>query len=188
MWFPELSNRISEGTAEAAFCEIIAQSKPSTVGNTTTLECVPQVHELMFTNNMVLGVAYILGFLLLALGLNKISLKNTLTIVLILGTISALLLQHIRDDTFLLLTFCFMILSGGVSIPLVNATAVDLFPTNLRGMAISMSILIGRMGTVTGANALGFLLNLNCGVTFYGAAALIIGELPISRDTLYSVE
>lgn len=179
---------MSDGTANAAFCEIIGQSKSSIASNsslllvTTTLECVPQVHELMFTNNMVLGGAYLAGFLLLALGLNKISLKNTLTIVLILGTISGALLQHINNSTLLLLTFCLMILSGGVSIPLVNATAVDLFPTNLRGMAISMSILIGRMGTVTGANALGFLLDLNCGVTFYGAAALITGKPQIMED------
>lgn len=140
-------------------------------------ECVAVVHNEMYYNNMYLGTAYVTAFLLLALGLNKISLKNTLTGMLAVGVISGVCIQHITNDILLVITFCLFIVSGGVSIPLVNATAVDLFPTNLRGMAISVSILIGRIGTFAGANTIGFFLDMNCGFTFYGMGIVIFGKL-----------
>lgn len=182
MWFPELNNRITEGSSSTDFCEIIASRNPTEVNGTlikaVSLDCnLPVVHDQMFLNNMILGVVYMGCFLSLGLSLNKISLKRTLTSVLIMATICAFVLQHITNSVLVLIVFCFMIIGGGISIPLVNATAVDLFPTNLRGMAISMSILIGRMGTVTGANSLGFLLDMNCGLTFYGVGVLTAGEL-----------
>lgn len=139
-------------------------------------KCQVVVNEEMFTYNMVLGAFYMCSFTLLGLGLNKISLKRTLTGLMILGTASALLIQEITDGTLLLGMFCLLIICGGVSVPMVNATAVDLFPTHLRGMAISVTILIGRLGTVAGANSLGFLLEMNCEATFYGIALLLSGE------------
>lgn len=184
LWYPEIMNRISEGDrGEMGFCEILDSKNhiedlmPANMSRTVEgEECIAVVHESMYINNMYLGSAYVSAFLLLALGLNKISLKNTLTIMLTLGLISAMAIQHITNDILLVIAFCLFILSSGVSIPLVNATAVDLFPTNLRGMAISVSILIGRMGTFSGANAIGFFLDMNCGLTFYGMGVLILGE------------
>lgn len=139
--------------------------------------CVVVINEEMFTNNIVLGMVYICSFCILGFGLNKISLRNTLTFMLVLNTICAVLIQHITNEVLLLGVFCFLIITCGVAIPLVNATAVDLFPTNLRGMAISVTILIGRMGTVSGANSIGFLLDLDCGSTFYGVALLGLGKI-----------
>lgn len=186
LWFPELSNRISQGRGDIGICEIVSGpnyqlkmiSNNTSSGNLITPPpCEVVVNEEMFTNNMVLGVAYIVSFLLLGLGLNKISLRNTLTSMLITNSLCAVVIQHITNGNLLLAVFCSLIISCGVSIPMVNATAVDLFPTNLRGMAISVSILIGRMGTVSGANSLGFLLDIDCGSTFYGAALLALGEI-----------
>lgn len=171
---------MTEAPSNTGFCEIIKATGPQSnlTGLKTISGCLPVVvHEEMYYNNMYFGLAYVISFFLLALGLGKISLKNTLTYTLILDIFCALILQHITNSGLLLLVFCVFIVCCGVSIPLVNATAVDLFPTQLRGMAISMSILIGRMGTVTGANTIGFLLEINCSNTFYGMAGIGLGEV-----------
>ena len=77
----------------------------------------------------------------------------------------------------ILTVFVLLILGCGVSLSLINATAVELFPTHLRGMAIATSILVGRMGTVVGANTIGFLLDWDCSYTYYGTGVLVLGEL-----------
>lgn len=180
LWYPELTNRISNGhQQDMGICEMISSSSGQ-VNETATIqewsECVTEVNPQMHLNSMGLGAAHILGFFVLALGLNKISLKSTLSAMLFMGCFCGFLLQHITNGVLLLVVFVLLILSCGVSISLVNATAVDLFSTNLRGMAIAMSILVGRMGTVTGANSIGFLLDMNCGYTFYAMGLLALGR------------
>lgn len=181
LWYPELTNRISDAQQDdMGFCDIFL--KPTHVVNSSQIVfeersgCVAVVHEDMYVHNMALGLAHILGFFALALCLNKISLKTTLSVVLFFGCLCGFVLQHIREPTLVLVIFVLFILGSGVSISLVNATAVDLFPTHLRGMAIAMSILVGRMGTVVGANAIGFLLDFNCSFTYYGMGLLALGE------------
>lgn len=179
MWFPELSNRISQGEDGLGICEIMESTHYEALNITareSMTDCNVVLNEEMFTNNMVLGMIYTISFILLGLGLNKISLKRTLTTMLCLGTTCAVLIQHITNGTLLLGVFCLFIIFCGVSVPLVNATAVELFPTHLRGMAISVAILVGRMGTVSGANSIGFLLDMDCGSTFYGTAVLQLGK------------
>lgn len=185
LWFPELSNRISMGANDIGLCEIMSLTSEginSTILTLTSANCEVVVNPEMYTNTIVLAVVYGVCFILLGIGLNKVSLKNTLTGIMILGMICAAVLQHMTEINLLLAIFVFLIICAGVAIPMVNATAVDLFPTNLRGMAISMTILIGRMGTVAGANSIGFLLDVNCSVTFYGIALLALGEHNVTSN------
>lgn len=180
LWFPELSNRFTAGQESVGICDIIGSSDAESIISESYYRVLPDcevvLNDQMYTYNMALGLTYTVSFILLGLGLNKISLKKTLTSMLLMGAVCAVLIQHIRDSFVLLCIFCLLIISAGVSVPLVNATAVDLFPTHLRGMAISVTILIGRMGTVTGANSLGFLLDMDCGTTFYGTAFLALSK------------
>lgn len=161
-------------------CEIL--HTPTAILNETEVllqtraDCETVVHDEMYINNSILGVVHLVGFLALALGLNKISLKSTLSAVLFVGAVSGFAVPLVSNGTFVIAVFVLFIMTLGVCISLVNATAVDLFPTHLRGMAISMTILIGRMGTVSGANLIGFMLDLNCENTFYAMGCLALGE------------
>lgn len=182
LWFPELVNRISGGgqQGEVGFCQLMDSTGSVAVNASNILledqQCQVTVHEEMYINNIYLGSAHTFGFLLLALSLNKISLKTTMSSMLFMGCFFGLIMQHITNGALLVVVFCMFVTTCGVSLSLVNATVVHLFETNLRAMAISLSILVGRMGTVVGANAIGFLLDLNCSYTFYGMGLLALGE------------
>ncbi|GBP18403.1 Synaptic vesicle glycoprotein 2A [Eumeta japonica] len=56
----------------------------------------------------------------------------------------------------------------------VNAYTVEIFPTHIRGMAVSLSLMLGRLGSVIGTNAAGLLINANCELTFYLFGGLLI--------------
>nr|XP_034826723.1 synaptic vesicle glycoprotein 2C-like isoform X7 [Maniola hyperantus] len=56
----------------------------------------------------------------------------------------------------------------------VNAFAVEIYPTNLRGMAISLSMMVGRIGSIVGTNVAGLLINAACEATFYFFGGMLI--------------
>lgn len=70
-----------------------------------------------------------------------------------------------------------ILLLCGLSVPVVNAATVDLYPTNSRAMAICISLMMGRMGSVVGANIVGLLLDNYCQWAFFLSGALLIGKI-----------
>lgn len=57
----------------------------------------------------------------------------------------------------------------------VNAAVVDLYPTKMRGMAICMVMLSGRIGSILASFLVGYLLIWNCQVTFILFGVSLIG-------------
>lgn len=139
-----------------------------------TTDCVVTVNESMYISMLVLGVGYTLAYPILALFLNRVRVKFILVACLFISAGSGALLQVFSNDVAILLLFCAMIMGAGVSVSLGYAVVVELFPTHLRGMAISLGTLTGRLGPVVGVNVIGVMLELNCGVTIYGLATLAL--------------
>lgn len=54
----------------------------------------------------------------------------------------------------------------------VNAIVVELYPTQIRGMALAISLMFGRVGAMTGSNVAGPLMYSNCDYMFYIFAAI----------------
>lgn len=62
-------------------------------------------------------------------------------------------------------------LLAGTCIGILNAVIVDLFPTQLRAMALSISLMAGRLGAMTGSHVTGPLILGFCHYTFYAFTA-----------------
>lgn len=67
-----------------------------------------------------------------------------------------------------------VLLLCGLSVPVVNAATVDLYPTNSRAMAICISLMMGRLGSVVGANIVGLLLDNYCQLAFSMTGTILI--------------
>lgn len=94
---------------------------------------------------------------------------------LIIGTLSGVTAQNIYGYTLIQLLVG-IFLMGGAAIGVVNAIVVDLFPTEIRAMALSLSLMCGRLGAVTGSNIIGPLIYRACNFTFYAAALDHLGK------------
>ncbi|XP_050528013.1 synaptic vesicle glycoprotein 2B-like, partial [Daktulosphaira vitifoliae] len=57
--------------------------------------------------------------------------------------------------------------------PIIFCTMVELFPSNVRGVAFSLTVLMGRLGAVVGICIFGILIDINCFATFYLLATLL---------------
>ena len=71
------------------------------------------------------------------------------------------------------------LLASGINNTLLNTVIYDLFPTQLRSLAMSLSLMFGRLGSLVGANVAGYMLERFCGVTFAlsGVVLLVSGVL-----------
>lgn len=74
-------------------------------------------------------------------------------------------------------------IASGVGSNVLNTATVELYPTNLGAMAICISLMFGRLGSMVGSNVIALLLqNQNCEMTFYSSGLSLIG-----KDSLYSM-
>lgn len=78
------------------------------------------------------------------------------------------------DIPMLAIYFYLALLSCGLAINVLGSSTVGLYPTRLRAMAVCISLMMGRLGSVVGANYIGALLRDNCEVSFYACGATLI--------------
>lgn len=66
----------------------------------------------------------------------------------------------------LILIFCGIYLLISALIGVVNALAVDLYPTSVRALAMAVGLMIGRMGAMIGSNIVGVIFYNYCEYIF----------------------
>lgn len=81
-------------------------------------------------------------------------------------------------------------IASGVGSNVLNTATVELYPTNLGAMAICISLMFGRLGSMVGSNVIALLLqNQHCEMTFYSSGLGLIGKDSIFHfnqiDNLY---
>lgn len=66
--------------------------------------------------------------------------------------------------------------SGGTCVSVINTVVVDLFPTQYRGMAMALSLMMGRLGAVAGSHLVGYLLEYYCPIAFFAFGGEMLGN------------
>lgn len=94
---------------------------------------------------------------------------------LLISSVTCVTLNIFIEFNLIVMSFIiFLSIVSGVTIAL--AVAVNLFPTNYRGMATSFILMFGRIGGFSGGTLIGILLAKTCSTIFYLYGALLIGE------------
>lgn len=65
---------------------------------------------------------------------------------------------------------------SGFSPNIVNAATVELYPTASRAMAVCISLMFGRIGSVVGSNTIARLLDNHCETAFYLSGTTLMGN------------
>ncbi|XP_058458628.1 synaptic vesicle glycoprotein 2B-like isoform X1 [Malaya genurostris] len=183
LWYPEIINRLTSTIPEdsEAICDIL-EGKNGTVEDLTPFfadeECDDHMTQDVFVYVVVLGSIYTFLYLIISAILHKINRGYILFFNLFISGTSGMLLLFIDDMYLVLMLFCTFMVFAGISISLVNGAAVSIFPTNVRAMAVCLSLMMGRLGSVAGTNLIGLIMEQNCTVTFaLFAACSLVGAM-----------
>lgn len=176
-FLPEIMNKISlwnkSQKVPATVCEIFTFKNISESSNgncVQKLEIAAYIH--VFENILFLVICFsIMTFLI-----NRVGKLVILTFILFLCGSSAVALIFVRFPT--LSSYLYIVLLGaGVAISVVNASSVELFPTKMRSMAICLSMMTGRFGSVVGSLIIGAVIEDHCRMTFLMPTVLLYVSL-----------
>uniref|UniRef100_A0A182NCP9 Major facilitator superfamily (MFS) profile domain-containing protein n=1 Tax=Anopheles dirus TaxID=7168 RepID=A0A182NCP9_9DIPT len=187
MFFPEILNRIAEqedqGVTRMTVCKAVYatqvdlyQPQQRDVNSTAARPevCHQKLDISAYEHSFILETIYALGFAVIGLIINAVGKLPILVFIFGFCGVCGILLVFI-DLPLLAIWFYVILLTCGFCISVVNACTVDLFPTNLRAMAVCISLMFGRLGSVVGANIVGMLLDSHCELTFWISGISLIG-------------
>ncbi|KAF9423078.1 hypothetical protein HW555_001382 [Spodoptera exigua] len=176
MWVPDVLNRVMTGGGEdKTACDVIFDRLNQT---SQSDECVDTIETITFVINAVANASCTVICLAVGSCVKFIGKKRLLIIAfLLIGTFCILINFITQDMVFAVLLSSLQILA--LAIGPINAYSGEFFPTHLRGMAVGLTMMCGRTGSIVGINVAGVLLNAACEVTFYlfGGLLLVCGLL-----------
>ncbi|XP_058813431.1 synaptic vesicle glycoprotein 2B-like [Topomyia yanbarensis] len=195
MFFPDIINRVAEvqegGSNKTTICHAVyeTQAKMSAFESNfteTMPECNQKLDIMAYEHSFILELLYALGFAVIGLIINAVGKLPILVFVFFCCGLSGVLITFI-DVPFIAVWLYVILLTCGYCINVVNAVTVDLFPTNLRAMAVCISLMFGRLGSVVGANLVGVLLDTHCDLTFWisGISLISCGILSFFIPNIY---
>jgi hypothetical protein len=192
MFFPEILNRMADFMernpgAPSTVCQILDSTRHETIKKAfengtlfddIPMKCITELELSTYEHSFVLEVIYAMGFAVIGLIINHTG-KLVIILIVLFGCGCSALALVVVNVPIVSIYFYIILLACGLAINVVNASTIDLFPTNLRAMAMCISLMFGRLGSVFGSNLVGLLLDRFCDATFLlsGITLLLSGIL-----------
>ncbi|XP_067638677.1 synaptic vesicle glycoprotein 2A-like isoform X3 [Eurosta solidaginis] len=192
MWFPHIINSMVEfmdahpGEMKQ-ICHIVYDKHESLYKADGTMECVAKLENTTYFYSLIMEILYASSFAFIGVIINRVGKISILFFCTILFSSCGLAAVLVVDPSIAAYLYVLFFLVG-VAINVLGAATVELYPTQMRAMAICVSLMFGRLGSVVGANIVGALLANNCEMTFYAACGALYVcaflTLLIPRSTL----
>lgn len=138
-FFPEIVNRIALWTESdpshvtATVCQILRETQEIKSLNGTAVDyvCVSKLEPTTYQNAFLLSFAYFLGWLILAIIINRVGKLIIITTLLFSCGLCGFSLIFINLPLFSNYVYI-LLMAAGLSLTVLNASTVELFPTRLR--------------------------------------------------------
>ncbi|KAG7310148.1 hypothetical protein JYU34_004701 [Plutella xylostella] len=172
VWFPSILNSLAnhEGD-ETKICDVLGANAAN--NNGTVAICDDTVNTMTFQRAILVGLVFCSMYLIVGIIVDLVGKKPILVIVLFAAGLCGISAHLVSNQLAAVSLFAIFQMSGAC-IGLLTAVVVELFPTKLRAMAVCLSLMFGRVGSVLGSNVIGILLETSCGVSFYLFGGLLI--------------
>ncbi|CAH0673812.1 unnamed protein product [Spodoptera exigua] len=172
VWFPSILNSLAhhEG-GETRICDVLDAGRDA-VSNGTMI-CDDTIHTSTFERSIYIGLVFSSMYIIVGFLVDYVGKKPILVVILGITGICGICAHLAYNQQLAVVLFAVFQMSGAC-IGLMNAVAVELFPTKFRAMAICLSMMMGRVGSMVGSNLIGLFLEVNCGAGFYLFGSIII--------------
>ncbi|XP_031629336.1 synaptic vesicle 2-related protein-like isoform X4 [Contarinia nasturtii] len=186
MFFAEILNRMASNLDNftdhrIAMCDVINMKTANMSNNQVQIServCITKLELATLEQGIILEFLYAAAFAVIGIVINKVGkfpILLFITFVSGMGGIFCMLTNiHVVQVYSFIALMC-----AGIAVNVVNASTVEIYPTALRAMAICISLMFGRLGSVVGANITALLLENHCETVFYlsGSTVILVGLL-----------
>lgn len=174
LFLPDVLNKFAKSEIDnrtVTICESMTNQTHSMDVSRST--CDDSIDTSVFINSSLIGVAYTLGFVMISLTMKPLGRRILFGLTLLASSLSGIFLPMTSSKYLILVLCCFFIVLAGINVSTINSAVCDLFPTHLRAMTVCVTMLFGRLGSVSSVNFIGAMIDENCEITFYLYAGLM---------------
>lgn len=180
MWYPEITRKLNDNTGGSTLCAILTELNANgneTIPLTNFEECSVEIPAKVYNDNIVTGIGYLAANAIVYFCNMRFRLLHLTLATLVLSSTAAFLLPNLTNEVLIMISFTVFITRGSIGISLFLVVMVEIFPADLCGMAIGLSLLVGRSAVFIGTNGVGVLLETYCSGVIYGTATLLIASI-----------
>jgi VNT family MFS transporter (synaptic vesicle glycoprotein 2) len=179
MWFPEIFERFNQfelthPNMTASVC-IVSQTNDS-IEVLFPKPCNPALNSRVFLDTIIIGLSCIPTSVSLSFFMKKFGKKFVLIVGLVMSGLSTLSLNWVQSTTQTLVLSCIFEALTSILEAVIFCVIVDLFPTNLRAIALALTASSGRIGAIFGNVVFGLLIDVMCFVPIYLFGILLIAS------------
>lgn len=145
------------------------------------LTCTATTEGRIYLYSLIIGCVGIGAYAVTTLMINSIGNRNLLVYGLLLAGCCGTALYWARSTLVtLILSSCYITVCSIASTALVGAV-VAMFPTSMRTMVVSLTMMFGRTGSIIGNVGFPYLMALGCLPPFVMIGAIVIAVAMVSR-------
>lgn len=138
LWFPQIMNQISSDPSDGTeICSVLQQ--PASTNTSASLICESSVQQETFIYTAMLGAFGATYCITLSIILRRFRGSTMMVLNMTVAGVAGILLQFFTNSYLVAVLFCVEIMFAGICVMLVNARAVSLFPTHVRGGGLGRS-------------------------------------------------
>ncbi|XP_075156315.1 uncharacterized protein LOC142229627 [Haematobia irritans] len=167
LWLPQLFASINEyehiSTQPTSMCAIVEYSVNKTeIVKDSTSDCKVIITPSSYTNNLVVAGTMFIAYLVAGTLINAIGNKSIQVIGLTVAGTCGFALYWSSSSLSTSIISALYVALGGMANTSSIGSSVNLFPTSLRTMIVSMSMMIGRSGSIFGNIMFPIFMSFGC--------------------------
>ncbi|XP_017006672.2 synaptic vesicle glycoprotein 2B [Drosophila takahashii] len=176
LWLPQLFASINEyeqlmaGQSEStSICNILEFSVNRTQSQLEAAtrkdldaECVVNITASSYTNNLIVAAAGLVAYMLAGFLVNLVGVKRIMTLGLFVAGCCSIGMYWSNTAISTVAIASLFVTMGSISATSVISASVNLFPTSLRTMIVSLEMMFGRLGSLLGNIFFPALMGLGC--------------------------
>lgn len=175
MFFPEILNRTTEFMKQnpqnsSTICNALEATFPSLpLASPVSIKLDIATYQFTF----ILEIIYAIGFAVIGIFINQIGKLIIVEVILITCGFCGIAISFVSTISITIYLYV-ILLACGLVVNVITTSTIELFPTKLRAMAISLSLMCGRFGSIFGSNVVGIFLDNHCESTFLFSGATLL--------------
>ncbi|KAJ3659516.1 hypothetical protein Zmor_011200 [Zophobas morio] len=175
LWLPQIFQAISDyeyynNGSTASLCDMLEALETSTQSDICYVNFSPTV----YVNTIIVASVTIFGFAVVGSLINKLGKKTLLGILAFSGGMCAMSMYFAQNTAVVVVLSSLFLSAGGIAGNVLLTIIIDLFPTSLRVVTISLVLMFGPLASMTGNLVFPLLLSLGCAPPFFTLGCALI--------------
>ncbi|KAJ9599348.1 hypothetical protein L9F63_010169 [Diploptera punctata] len=136
--------------------------------------CISTVNPVAFRNSIIIGVFCMCTYSLAGIVIKFVDTKLLMAGCLLVSSISGFCIYFARTEWLIVMLCSLFIAMSGTCVNMLNSIVIDRIPTQLRAMAVCLSLMSGRLGVTVCSLVMGVLLETYCGAVYFMLGGIVL--------------